>query len=270
MAPVRVRRYEPEWYGFALTREPLSLPPTAYRAVSRGAGYWRYELAGEDLPSSWPDWADAVLGPRVARTSRCAHRVFRRREWALSRCQRRGRSAPSLLVRRDREVIAVANLARDVVWVEARRRRSPRDSCGPRAERRPRDRARRLLVLCSRPLHVAACDPRGRARVDRADRQGATRGHELRVVHSGAQRTSRRVGCARHGADVEPPLFAVFRRPAPSGAAPAVAERHKPPKLQLHLRLPLANLAESGHRDEDSRTSSRGRQEGAQQPAATT
>ena len=66
-APVRVRRYEPKWYGFALSRAPLELPATSYRAVSRGAGYWRYELAGEDLPASWPEWADAVLGPRAAR-----------------------------------------------------------------------------------------------------------------------------------------------------------------------------------------------------------
>jgi assimilatory nitrate reductase catalytic subunit len=61
--PVRVRRYEPKWYGFALARAPLELPATAYRAVSRGAGYWRHELAGEELPESWPQWADAVLGP---------------------------------------------------------------------------------------------------------------------------------------------------------------------------------------------------------------
>ncbi len=67
MAAVRVRRYEPRWYGFALTHEPLALPPTTYRAVSRGVGYWRYELAGEQLPDSWPEWADGVLGARVAR-----------------------------------------------------------------------------------------------------------------------------------------------------------------------------------------------------------
>ena len=64
---MRVRRYEPKWYGFALSREPLALPASSYRAVSRGAGYWRYELAGEELPKSWPEWADGVLGPRVAR-----------------------------------------------------------------------------------------------------------------------------------------------------------------------------------------------------------
>lgn len=66
-APVRVRRYEPKWYGFALAREPLAVPGTSYRAVSRGAGYWRYELAGEELPASWPEWADAVLGTGGAR-----------------------------------------------------------------------------------------------------------------------------------------------------------------------------------------------------------
>jgi len=66
-APVRVRRYEPKWYGFALARAPLELPATSYRAASRGAGYWRYELAGDELPASWPEWADAVLGPKPKR-----------------------------------------------------------------------------------------------------------------------------------------------------------------------------------------------------------
>ena len=66
-SPVRVRRYEPKWYGFALARAPLAVPAASYHAVSRGAGYWRYELAGEELPSSWPEWADAVLGSRAAR-----------------------------------------------------------------------------------------------------------------------------------------------------------------------------------------------------------
>jgi assimilatory nitrate reductase catalytic subunit len=66
-AAARVRRYEAKWYGFALSRARLELPATSYRAVSRGAGYYRYELAGEDLPASWPEWADAVLGPKSTR-----------------------------------------------------------------------------------------------------------------------------------------------------------------------------------------------------------
>ena len=35
--------------------------------LSRGAGYWRYELAGEEVPASWAEWADGVLGSRAAR-----------------------------------------------------------------------------------------------------------------------------------------------------------------------------------------------------------
>jgi len=66
-APARVRRYEPQWYGFALSRAPLELPAVSYRAMSRGAGYWRYEIAGDELPASWPDWADTLLGPRASR-----------------------------------------------------------------------------------------------------------------------------------------------------------------------------------------------------------
>ena len=118
-------------------REPLELPATSYRAVSRGAGYWRYELAGEELPESWSEWADAR-----ARPARRAHRVLRRGRRPLSRRQRRGRPAPSVPVRRDREVAAVAQLARDAVRLaNALRRRSPRDSRGACAEGRAREPA---------------------------------------------------------------------------------------------------------------------------------
>jgi assimilatory nitrate reductase catalytic subunit len=66
-APVRIRRYEPKWYAFVLSREPLALPAHSYLASARGAGYYRHELAGETVPDSWPVWADALLGPRTAR-----------------------------------------------------------------------------------------------------------------------------------------------------------------------------------------------------------
>ena len=65
--PVRVRRYAPAWYGFALLRGPLDASGCTYLARSRGDGFWRYELAGEHLPPSWPEWADAVLGARAKR-----------------------------------------------------------------------------------------------------------------------------------------------------------------------------------------------------------
>ena len=64
---VSIRRYEPAWHGFALSREPLAIDGDAYLAAARGQGYWRYELAGERMPGSWPEWADALLGPRTER-----------------------------------------------------------------------------------------------------------------------------------------------------------------------------------------------------------
>jgi len=66
-APVSVRRYEPAWHGFALSREPLTIDGCEYVARAKGQGYWRYELAGESTPASWADWADALLGARSDR-----------------------------------------------------------------------------------------------------------------------------------------------------------------------------------------------------------
>ncbi|HEX6997681.1 MAG TPA: molybdopterin-dependent oxidoreductase [Gammaproteobacteria bacterium] len=61
-APVAVRKHVPAWHGFALARRPLALAGCSYVALSRGAGYWRYEIAGETTPSSWPEKARALLG----------------------------------------------------------------------------------------------------------------------------------------------------------------------------------------------------------------
>jgi assimilatory nitrate reductase catalytic subunit len=65
--PVNVGRYAPVWYAFVLSRTQLDLPGHTYRAQSRGPGYWRYELAGEDAPADWSAWADVLLGPRSVR-----------------------------------------------------------------------------------------------------------------------------------------------------------------------------------------------------------
>ncbi len=65
--PASIRRYEPAWHGFALSRAPLAVDGCAYFARALGAGHWRYELAGARAPPSWPEWADALLGPRTER-----------------------------------------------------------------------------------------------------------------------------------------------------------------------------------------------------------
>jgi assimilatory nitrate reductase catalytic subunit len=64
---VTIRPYQPSWHGFALSREPLAIDACVYIARARGHGYWRYELAGDRMPESWPEWADALLGSRAER-----------------------------------------------------------------------------------------------------------------------------------------------------------------------------------------------------------
>ena len=62
-APVSLRRYQPAWYGFALSRTSLLVADDcSYLARAKGQDCWRFELAGETLPESWPAWARATLG----------------------------------------------------------------------------------------------------------------------------------------------------------------------------------------------------------------
>jgi assimilatory nitrate reductase catalytic subunit len=65
---IAVRRYAPAWHGFVLTRDAApELRDCSYLVRARGEGFWRYEMAGDATPESWPDWADAVLGSRAER-----------------------------------------------------------------------------------------------------------------------------------------------------------------------------------------------------------
>ncbi|MBI3899397.1 MAG: molybdopterin-dependent oxidoreductase [Gammaproteobacteria bacterium] len=60
--PARVAPYRPLWHGFLLIREPLRLDGCQYRVQVKGQGYWRYEIAGEQLPPSWRQQARAWFG----------------------------------------------------------------------------------------------------------------------------------------------------------------------------------------------------------------
>jgi len=59
--PVHVEPFRPAWQGFVLSRERLALPEASYCACTQGAGYWRYEIAGEVLPENWRDWVQVTL-----------------------------------------------------------------------------------------------------------------------------------------------------------------------------------------------------------------
>lgn len=60
--PVAVRPLSVAWHGFALSRRAIDVPAADYRVRSRGAGFWRYEIAGPARPESWARWARGVFG----------------------------------------------------------------------------------------------------------------------------------------------------------------------------------------------------------------
>jgi assimilatory nitrate reductase catalytic subunit len=59
---VSVGRFAPRWHAFVLSVEPLTITDDCYRVAVKGVGHWRYELAGQVVPDSWPQWIRAAWG----------------------------------------------------------------------------------------------------------------------------------------------------------------------------------------------------------------
>jgi assimilatory nitrate reductase catalytic subunit len=62
--PVRIVRYPAIWHGFVLARAPVDVSRAGYWTLAKGEKHWRYELAGYEVPESWPVWARAQWGER--------------------------------------------------------------------------------------------------------------------------------------------------------------------------------------------------------------
>jgi assimilatory nitrate reductase catalytic subunit len=60
--PARVEPFPVEWYGFVLSRTPLSITDVTWWTVVRGKGFLRYELAGREVPRDWAGWMRQKLG----------------------------------------------------------------------------------------------------------------------------------------------------------------------------------------------------------------
>ena len=60
--PARIEPFPVEWYGFILSRTPLSITDVTWWTVVRGKGYLRYELAGRGVPCDWAAWMRRRLG----------------------------------------------------------------------------------------------------------------------------------------------------------------------------------------------------------------
>jgi assimilatory nitrate reductase catalytic subunit len=64
--PARVEPFPVEWHGFVLSREPLAIADVTWWTTIRGAGYFRYELAGREVPGDWAAWMRHRLGATAA------------------------------------------------------------------------------------------------------------------------------------------------------------------------------------------------------------
>jgi assimilatory nitrate reductase catalytic subunit len=60
--PVKVTPYKPVWYGFILSRTPLTITEPQYWVKVKGEQFWRYELAGETAIEDPSSWAREQLG----------------------------------------------------------------------------------------------------------------------------------------------------------------------------------------------------------------
>jgi assimilatory nitrate reductase catalytic subunit len=59
--PVNISSYQPAWHGFLLSRRSLDLQGLTYWARATGNGFFRYEIAGEQVPDAWPEWTRCFL-----------------------------------------------------------------------------------------------------------------------------------------------------------------------------------------------------------------
>ncbi len=59
--PVAVRAYEPAWHGFMLSRRQIEPSALSYWVKATGHNFSRYEIAGEQAPGDWPDWARSFM-----------------------------------------------------------------------------------------------------------------------------------------------------------------------------------------------------------------
>lgn len=59
--PVKAAAYLPKWHAFILSRQEIERPEAGYWVGGRSGNCWRMELAGDERPTSWRDWARAQL-----------------------------------------------------------------------------------------------------------------------------------------------------------------------------------------------------------------
>ena len=59
--PVNIKSYQPAWQGFVLSRRELTFRQPEYLVKIKGEQFYRYELAGNDLPEDFTAWVKRKL-----------------------------------------------------------------------------------------------------------------------------------------------------------------------------------------------------------------
>jgi assimilatory nitrate reductase catalytic subunit len=60
-AVASIKSCDARWYGFIISRQKPALKYSRYWARSRGKGFWRYEIAGQEQPEDWALHAKTLL-----------------------------------------------------------------------------------------------------------------------------------------------------------------------------------------------------------------
>jgi assimilatory nitrate reductase catalytic subunit len=60
-AVANIKSCDASWYGFIISRQKPELKYSRYWARSRGKGFWRYEVAGQEKPEDWAIHAKTLL-----------------------------------------------------------------------------------------------------------------------------------------------------------------------------------------------------------------
>ena len=59
--PIKIELYQPQWYGFLLSRRALAIEDVQYVVKIRGKKFYRYELAAESMIPDLSRWARDLL-----------------------------------------------------------------------------------------------------------------------------------------------------------------------------------------------------------------
>lgn len=103
--PIKAEPHLPTWHAFILSRYPIERPEAGYWVSGRAGMCWRMELAMEERPVSWRDWARAQLRAEQADVEWIAYRdpsVGRYRYASI----REGRLEGCVFIARDHRLVS--------------------------------------------------------------------------------------------------------------------------------------------------------------------